>query len=62
MAVDTYARKADLSPYRRVRRDGAELLVAKRLAAQAVAISLELRRFLMFRWLKVNALLYGHAT
>ncbi|MDA1258055.1 MAG: hypothetical protein O3C10_09495 [Chloroflexi bacterium] len=62
MAVDTYARKANLKFYQRLRYQGAEILIARNLASQASAVSLELKKFLMFKWLKVNALLYGHST
>lgn len=62
MTVDTYARKSNLKFYQRLRYQGAEILVAKNLISQASAVSLELKRFLMFKWLKVNALLYGHST
>ena len=62
MTVDTYARKANLKFYQRLRFEGAEILVAKNLASQASAVSLELKKFLMFKWLKVNAALYGHST
>ena len=62
MAVDTYARKANLKFYQRLRFEGAEILVAKNLVSQASAVSLELKKFLMFKWLKVNAALYGHST
>lgn len=62
MTVDTYARKSNLKFYQRLRYQGAEILVAKNLISQASAVSLELKKFLMFKWLKVNALLYGHST
>lgn len=62
MTVDTYARKANLKFYQRLRFEGAEILVAKNLVSQASAVSLELKKFLMFKWLKVNAALYGHST
>lgn len=62
MTVDTYARKSNLKFYERLRYEGAEILIAKNLASQASAVTLELKKFLMFKWLKVNAALYGHST
>ena len=62
MAVDTYARKSNLKFYERLHYQGAEILVARNLASQVAAVSLELKKFLVFKWLKVNAQLYGHST
>ncbi len=62
MSVDTYARKTDYSAYRTVREHDFELLIAKSLMSQATQIQLELRRFLMFKWLSVRAELHGHET
>ncbi len=62
MTVDTYARKSNLKFYERLRYQGAEILIAKNLASQASGVTLELKKFLMFKWLKVNAALYGHST
>jgi hypothetical protein len=49
VSVDTYARKANLKFYERLRYEGAEILVAKNLATQAAAVTLELKKFLMFK-------------
>ena len=62
MSVDTYARKTNLKLYELLRHEGAEILVAKNLVSQAVGVTLELKKFLMFKWLKVNAALYGHSA
>ena len=62
MSVDTYARKANLSAYQRVRDKGVEVLVSKALAARAVALLIEEKSFLWFRWLSVRAQLVGHPT
>ena len=62
MSVDTYARKANLNLYELLRHEVAEILVARNLVSQAAGVSLELKKFLMFKWLKVNAALYGHST
>ena len=62
MSVDTYARKTNLNSYELLRHEGAEILVAKNLISQAVGVTLELKKFLMFKWLKVSAALYGHST
>jgi len=62
VSVDTYARKTNMQFYEHLRYQGAEILVAKNLAAQAAGVTLELKKFLMFKWLKVNAALYGHST
>ncbi len=60
MSVDTYARKRDFSAYRKLRDQGVELLVSKALMAKAVAILVEEKSFLWFRWLSVRAQLAGH--
>ena len=60
MSVDTYARKANLSAYQKVRQEGVELLVSKTLAAKAVALLIEEKGFLWFKWLVVRAQLAGH--
>lgn len=62
MSVDTYARKINLNLYELLRHQGAEILVAKNLVSQAVGVTLELKKFLIFKWLKVDATLYGHST
>ncbi len=62
MSVDTYARKANMKFYERLRYQGAEILVAKNLVSQAAGVTLELKKFLMFKWIKVHAALYGHST
>ena len=62
MSVDTYARKANLSAYRKFESKGIEILVAKTLAAQAQMVRLELKKFLFWKWLSVTALLAGHET
>ena len=62
MSVDTYARKTNLSAYRKVRDQGIELLVSKALAARAVALLIEEKSFLWFRWLAVRAQLAGHSA
>ena len=60
MSVDTYARKANMSAYRKVRDQGVELLVSRALAAKAVALLIEEKGFLWFKWLTVRAQLAGH--
>lgn len=60
MSVDTYARKTNLSAYRKIRGQGVELLVSKALAARAVALLIEEKGFLWFKWLAVRAQLAGH--
>ncbi len=62
MSVDTYARKNNLNFYEYLKYEGAEILVAKNLVSKAAGVSLELKKFLMFKWIKVNAALYGHST
>jgi len=62
VSVDTYARKANLKFYEPVQYQGVELLVAKNLVSQAPEVTLEMRKFLMFKWIKVRAMLYGHST
>ncbi|MBT3943076.1 MAG: hypothetical protein HOC77_06105 [Chloroflexi bacterium] len=62
MSVDTYARKANMKFYEHLRYEGAEILVAKNLVSQAAGVTLELKKFLMFKWIKVHAMLYGHST
>ena len=62
MSVDTYARKTNLNSYELLRHESVEILVAKNLISQAVGVTLELKKFLMFKWLKVSAALYGHST
>ena len=62
MSVDTYARKTNLKFYEYLKHEGAEILVAKNLVSQAAGVSLDLKKFLMFKWIKVNAALYGHST
>lgn len=62
MSVDTYARKSNMSAYSRVRDQGVELLVSKALAAKAVALLIEEKGFLWFKWLTVQAQLAGHGT
>ncbi len=62
MSVDTYARKANLKAYQTVRDRGVELLVSRALAARAVALRIEEKGFLWFKWLTVRAQLAGHHT
>jgi hypothetical protein len=62
VSVDTYARKSNLRAYSKVRDHGVELLVSKVLAARAVALLIEEKSFLRFRWLAVRAQLAGHHT
>ncbi len=62
MSVDTYARKANLSAYRKVRDRGVEILISKNLASRAAAVLIEQKSFLWFKWLSVRAQLHGHMT
>ncbi len=62
MSVDTYAKKANISAYQRVKDKGVEILISKNLASRAVAVLIEQKKFLFFKWLSVRAQLYGHAT
>ena len=62
MSVDTYAKKANKSAYQLVKEKGVEILVSRHLASRAVAVLIEQKRFLFFKWLSVRAQLYGHAT
>ena len=62
MSVDTYARKANMSAYQKVKESGIEILISKNLASRAVAVLIEQKSFLWFKWLSVRAQLYGHAT
>ncbi len=62
MSVDTYARKVSLKAYRKISDQGVELLVSKILATKAVAILIEEKGFLWFKWLAVRAQLAGHGT
>ena len=48
MSVDTYARKANLSAYRKFQEQGVEILVAKSLAAQAYMVRLEVKNVLLY--------------
>ena len=60
MSVDTYARKANYSAYRRMRSDGVEILIASTLLSSVESVRLDLRCFLVFRWLTVVAEKRGH--
>ena len=62
MSVDTYARKANLSAYQKVRDRGVEILISKALASRAAAVLIEQKSFLWFKWLSVRAQLHGHMT
>ena len=62
MSVDTYARKANLKAYHLIKDKGIELLVSKALATRAVALLIEEKGFLWFKWLSVRAQLAGHHT
>ncbi|MCZ6538479.1 MAG: hypothetical protein O6922_01465 [Chloroflexi bacterium] len=62
MSVDTYARKANVSAYQRVRDKGIEILISKDLVSRAAAVLIEQKSFLWFKWLSVRAQLYGHIT
>lgn len=62
MSVDTYARKANMSAYQKVKDAGIEILISKNLASRAVAVLIEQKSFLWFKWLSVRAQLHGHAT
>ena len=62
MSVDTYAKKANISAYQRIKDKGVEILVSKNLASQAAAVLIERKKFLFFKWLTVRAQLHGHAT
>ena len=62
MSVDTYARKANLSAYQKVKDRGIEILISKSLASRAAMVLIEQKRFLWFKWLSVRAQLHGHMT
>ena len=62
MSVDTYARKSNYGAYRMFEDRGVEILIAKTLAAQAYMVRLDVKSFLFWKWLSVQALLAGHAT
>ena len=62
MSVDTYARKANISAYQKVKDSGIEILISKNLASRAAAVLIEQKSFLWFKWLSVRAQLHGHAT
>ncbi len=62
MSVDTYAKKANITAYQRIKDKGVEILVSKNLASRAAAVLIEQKKFLFFKWLSVRAQLYGHAT
>ncbi len=62
MSVDTYAKKANISAYQRVKDKGVEILISKNLASRAAAVLIEQKKFLFFKWLSVRAQLYGHMT
>ena len=51
-----------MSAYEKVRDQGVEFLVSKALAAKAVALIIEEKGFLWFKWLAVRAQLAGHNT
>jgi hypothetical protein len=62
VSVDTYAKKANKSAYQLVKEKGVEILVSNHLASRAVAVLIEQKKFLFFKWLSVRAQLYGHST
>ena len=62
MSVDTYARKANLSAYQKVKDRGIEILISKSLASRAAMVLIEQKSFLWFKWLSVRAQLHGHMT
>jgi hypothetical protein len=62
VSVDTYARKANISAYQKVKDSGIEILISKNLASRAAAVLIEQKSFLWFKWLSVRAQLHGHAT
>jgi len=62
VSVDTYAKKANITAYERIKEKGVEILVSKNLASRAAAVLIEQKKFLFFKWLSVRAQLYGHAT
>ncbi len=62
MSVDTYAKKANITAYQRIKDKGVDVLVSKNLASRAAAVLIEQKKFLFFKWLSVRAQLYGHAT
>jgi predicted Fe-Mo cluster-binding NifX family protein len=62
VSVDTYAKKANITAYQRIKDKGVEILVSKNLASRAAAVLIEQKKFLFFKWLSVRAQLYGHAT
>ncbi|MEE8045293.1 MAG: hypothetical protein V3T49_00480 [Dehalococcoidia bacterium] len=62
MSVDTYAKKANISAYQKVRDEGTEILISKSLASRASAVLIERKKFLFFKWLSVRAQLHGHGT
>ena len=39
-----------------------EILISKNLASRAVAVLIEQKSFLWFKWLSVRAQLHGHMT
>ena len=62
MSVDTYARKANITAYQKVKDRGVEILISKVLASKAAAVLIEQKSFLWFKWLSVRAQLHGHMT
>jgi predicted Fe-Mo cluster-binding NifX family protein len=62
VSVDTYAKKANITAYQRIKDKGVDVLVSKNLASRAAAVLIEQKKFLFFKWLSVRAQLYGHAT
>ena len=62
MSVDTYAKKANITAYQRIKDKGVDVLVSKNLASRVAAVLIEQKKFLFFKWLSVRAQLYGHAT
>ena len=53
MSVDTYLKRKNLAPYRRVEQEGVRVLVAPILATQARRITLDVRRRLL--WTSLTA-------
>jgi predicted Fe-Mo cluster-binding NifX family protein len=62
VSVDTYAKKANITAYQRIKDKGMDVLVSKNLASRAAAVLIEQKKFLFFKWLSVRAQLYGHVT
>lgn len=55
MSVDTYLKRKNLAPYEHIERDGVEVLVARILTQQARRITIDARRWLLWRSLVADA-------